>query len=42
MALTGVGKIADIDGRVIEGGAAKKKAARVTKSRAASKTKAGA
>jgi L-lactate dehydrogenase (cytochrome) len=42
MALTGVGKIADIDGRVIEGGAAKKKAARVTKSKAAPKTKAGA
>jgi L-lactate dehydrogenase (cytochrome) len=42
MALTGVGKIADIDGRVIEGGAAKKKAARVTRSKAAPKTKAGA
>jgi L-lactate dehydrogenase (cytochrome) len=42
MALTGIGKIADIDGRVIEGGAAKKKAARVTRSKAAPKTKAGA
>jgi L-lactate dehydrogenase (cytochrome) len=42
MALTGVGKIADIDGRVIEGGAAKKKAARVTRSKAAPKTKTGA
>lgn len=34
MALTGTAKIADIDGRVIEGGAAKKKAARAAKPKA--------
>jgi L-lactate dehydrogenase (cytochrome) len=34
MALTGIGKIADIDGRVIEGGAAKKKVAKVAKPKA--------
>jgi L-lactate dehydrogenase (cytochrome) len=41
MALTGIGKIADIDGRVIEGGAAKKKVAKVAKV-AKPKAKAGA
>jgi L-lactate dehydrogenase (cytochrome) len=35
MALTGVGRIADIDGRVIEGGEPKKKAAKVAKSKTA-------
>jgi len=33
MALTGVSKIAEIDGRVLEGGAAKKKAAKVTRAK---------
>ncbi len=42
MALTGTAKVADLDGRVIEGGTAKKKAARVAKPKAATKTKAGA
>jgi hypothetical protein len=39
MALTGVSKIADIDGRVLEGGTVKKKTA---KAKAASKPKASA
>ena len=42
MALTGVGNIASIDGRVLEGGAPAKKAAKVTKPKAAPKAKAGA
>jgi L-lactate dehydrogenase (cytochrome) len=45
MALTGVGNIASIDGRVLEGGAAKNQAARVAKTakpKAAPKAKAGA
>ena len=39
MALTGINRIADIDGRVLEGGAAKKKA---TKAKAPAKPKASA
>ena len=35
MALTGIGRIADIDGRVIEGGVEKKKPAKVAKPKAA-------
>jgi L-lactate dehydrogenase (cytochrome) len=42
MALTGVGRIADIDGRVLEGGAAKAKPAKVAKPKAKAKPKAGA
>jgi L-lactate dehydrogenase (cytochrome) len=42
MALTGTAKVADLDGRVIEGGVVKKKAAKAAKPKAASKTKAGA
>ncbi len=41
MALTGTAKVADLDGRVIEGGVVKKKAARAAKTKAAPKTKAG-
>ena len=42
MALTGMARIADIDGRVIEGGVEKKKPAKVTKPKTAAKPKAGA
>jgi L-lactate dehydrogenase (cytochrome) len=42
MALTGAAKIADIDGRVLEGGEAKAKPAKVAKPKAKAKPKAGA
>jgi L-lactate dehydrogenase (cytochrome) len=42
MALTGTAKVVDLDGRVIEGGVVKKKAAKAAKPKTASKTKAGA
>jgi L-lactate dehydrogenase (cytochrome) len=42
MALTGTAKVVDLDGRVIEGGVVKKKAAKAAKPKAASKTEAGA
>jgi L-lactate dehydrogenase (cytochrome) len=42
MALTGVNTIADIDGRVLEGGVAKKKVAKAVKAKAPAKPKASA